>query len=50
MATGAAPRGGQQQGSEDDVHETPEYLRGDYGYFDPDLPPTAPPVFGDDSQ
>ncbi|SDP29696.1 hypothetical protein SAMN04487905_10399 [Actinopolyspora xinjiangensis] len=43
-----APRGGAQRGEEDEEHETPSYLVGDYGYFDGDLPRVAPPVIGED--
>ncbi|MDP9641009.1 hypothetical protein J2S53_000954 [Actinopolyspora lacussalsi] len=43
-----APRGRGQQGEEDEEHETPSYLVGDYGYFDGDLPRVAPPVIGED--
>ncbi|QGK69685.1 PPE domain-containing protein [Allosaccharopolyspora coralli] len=42
---GAGARGA--QGEEDDEHYTPEFLKGDYGFFDEDLPKVAPPVFGD---
>ncbi|RRO18165.1 PPE domain-containing protein [Saccharopolyspora rhizosphaerae] len=45
---GAAGARGQGQNGEDDLeHETPDYLVGDQGVFDEDLPRVAPPVFGD---
>ncbi|GAA2345299.1 hypothetical protein GCM10009854_22600 [Saccharopolyspora halophila] len=44
---GAGARGSGQQGEEDAEHETPDYLVGDQGVFDEDLPRVAPPVFGE---
>ncbi|MGW1676315.1 hypothetical protein [Saccharopolyspora sp. NPDC002376] len=44
-AAGGRPQG--KQGEEDQEHETPDYLKGDHGFFDDDLPKVAPPVFGD---
>ncbi|MEU5845464.1 hypothetical protein [Saccharopolyspora shandongensis] len=44
-AAGARPQG--KQGEEDQEHETPDYLKGDHGFFDDDLPKVAPPVFGE---
>lgn len=44
---GAGARGRGQEGEDDLEHETPDYLIGDQGVFDEDLPKVAPPVFGD---
>ncbi|MDI2027391.1 hypothetical protein QFW96_02160 [Saccharopolyspora sp. TS4A08] len=44
---GAGARGRGQEGEDDLEHETPDYLVGDQGVFDEDLPKVAPPVFGD---
>ncbi|WP_246110069.1 hypothetical protein [Saccharopolyspora dendranthemae] len=44
---GAGARGRGQEGEDDLEHETPDYLVGDQGVFDEDLPRVAPPVFGD---
>ncbi|MFI0466078.1 hypothetical protein ACH347_18540 [Saccharopolyspora sp. 5N102] len=44
-AAGARPQG--KQGEEDQEHETPDYLKGDHGFFDDELPKVAPPVFGE---
>ncbi|GGJ06314.1 hypothetical protein GCM10011581_49090 [Saccharopolyspora subtropica] len=44
-AAGARPQG--RRGEEDQEHEIPEYLKGDQGIFDDDIPKVAPPVFGD---
>jgi hypothetical protein len=44
---GAGARGNGQQGEDDMEHETPDYLVGDQGVFDEDLPRVAPPVFGE---
>ncbi|MDA3630219.1 hypothetical protein OU415_32655 [Saccharopolyspora sp. WRP15-2] len=46
----AAGRGQGKPGEEDQEHETPEYLKGDHGFFDDDMPKVAPPVFGDWNQ
>ena len=34
-------------GEEDEDHYTPEFLKGDQGFFDDELPKVAPPVFGE---
>ncbi|WP_249124754.1 hypothetical protein [Saccharopolyspora erythraea] len=47
---GAGARGRGQEGEEDLEHETPDYLKGDHGFFDDELPKVAPPVFGDWNQ
>ncbi|MEV0696610.1 hypothetical protein AB0I53_01625 [Saccharopolyspora sp. NPDC050389] len=44
-AAGARPQG--KQGEEDQEHETPDYLKGDHGFFDDEMPKVAPPVFGE---
>ncbi|QIZ33830.1 PPE domain-containing protein [Saccharopolyspora sp. ASAGF58] len=44
-AAGARPQG--KQGEEDQEHEIPDYLKGDHGFFDDELPKVAPPVFGE---
>ncbi|MCI2423926.1 hypothetical protein MOQ72_41655 [Saccharopolyspora sp. K220] len=44
---GAAGRPQGKEGEEDQEHETPDYLIGDQGVFDEDMPRVAPPVFGD---
>jgi hypothetical protein len=44
-AAGGRPQG--KEGEEDQEHETPDYLVGDQGVFDEDMPRVAPPVFGD---
>ncbi|MFC7343774.1 PPE domain-containing protein [Saccharopolyspora griseoalba] len=44
---GAGARGRGQEGEDDAEHETPDYLVGDQGVFDEDLPRVAPPVFGE---
>ncbi|MER7082020.1 hypothetical protein ABT308_28020, partial [Saccharopolyspora kobensis] len=46
---GAAAAGRPQgkQGEEDQEHAIPDYLKGDHGFFDDDLPKVAPPVFGE---
>lgn len=44
---GGAGRGGKAEGDEDEEHYTPEFLKGDYGFFDDDMPRVAPPVFGE---
>ncbi|WP_246155190.1 hypothetical protein [Saccharopolyspora hirsuta] len=46
-AGAAAGRPQGKQGEEDQEHETPEFLKGDHGFFDDDMPKVAPPVFGD---
>ncbi|WP_263248562.1 hypothetical protein [Saccharopolyspora rosea] len=46
-AAAGAGRGQGKRGEEDQEHETPEYLKGDHGFFDEDMPKVAPPVFGD---
>jgi hypothetical protein len=48
MGGGAPGRG--QQGGEDQEHETPDFLKGDQGVFNDDLPKVAPPVFGEPDQ
>ncbi|MGP4020030.1 hypothetical protein [Saccharopolyspora sp. 5N708] len=45
MGAGGRPQG--KEGEEDQEHETPDYLIGDQGVFDEDMPKVAPPVFGD---
>ena len=44
---GAGARGAGSQGEEDEEHYSPEFLKGDYGFFDEDVPRVAPPVFGE---
>lgn len=45
---GGGGRGAGSQGEEDEEHYSPEFLKGDYGFFDEDVPRVAPPVFGED--
>lgn len=44
---GGAGRGAGRRGAEDEEHYSPEFLKDDHGFFDEDVPPVAPPVFGD---
>lgn len=45
--SGMGGRGSGKKGEEDDEHYTPEFLKGDHGFFDDDMPRVAPPVFGE---
>lgn len=49
-AAGGAPGAPGTGGDDEDEHYSPEFLRGDHGFFDDGLPQVAPPVLGQERE